>query len=119
MAESFLVLNEGVDPDLTGSTADIGDAADKNKAVGEICAALEGKVVDGGSGHGKSCMAACAGTCHFVDPGDELSAEQPSRGVNILIPDHIYILNLGEFHAPLGTGIAGFVILAGIAEFGL
>ena len=116
MAVTVLVLYERVDSDLTGGTADKGDAAYQNKAVGEIRAALECEVVDGCGSHRESCMAARAGAGHFVDPGDELPAEQPSCGIDILIPDHIYILNLGEFHAPLGTGIAGSVIRSGIAE---
>ena len=68
MAEPLLILNEGVDPDLAGSAADIGDAADQDKAVGKICAALESEVVNGGCGHRESCMAAGARACHLIDP---------------------------------------------------
>ena len=64
-------------------------------------------------------MAARAGAGDFIDPGDELSAEQPSCGVDILISDHVYIFHLGEFDTTLGTGIACSVIGTGMTEPGL
>ena len=112
-------------PLFTENESDARDVLDSigypevDKTVGEIRTALESEVVDGSGGHCEPCMTAGTGTGHFIDPGDKLSAEQSSRGIDILISDHIYILDLREFHAPLGTGITGSVIRSGIAESGM
>ena len=94
MTVAFFVFDKSVYLDFAGGVAHICHAAEQHQAVGQIGAALKGQVVDGSGGHGEPGVTAGAGACHFIDPGHQLAAEQPSRGVDILISDHVDVFHL-------------------------
>ena len=116
MAEALLVLNIGIHAHLAGGASHIRHAGQKHEAVRQIGAPLEGEIVDGGSGHRKARVTHGAGTCDFIDPGDQLSAEQSSGRIDVLISNDINVFYLGKRNASLGTGITGAVVRAGTAK---
>ena len=94
MAHALAVFNKGIDPDFTGGAADKGHAGKEDHPVGQKRAALKDQVVDGSGGDDVAGVPDRAGARHFVDPGDELSAEEPPCGVDVFIAEHIDVFHL-------------------------
>ena len=78
-------LDKGIDADLHGGIADIGDPSGEHDEITQMCALLEDEVVDAGGDKGRVAVPACDNTRCLVDPLHERAAEKTTCAVDMLM----------------------------------
>ena len=84
-ALSAQALDKGIDADLHGGIADIGDPSGEHDEITQMCALLEDEVVDAGGDQGRVAVPACDNTRYLVDPLHERAAEKTTCAVDMLM----------------------------------